>query len=125
MAGTELSGQEPDRAADSPIDAMIVYTTTSDQEEARELAGLLVARRLAACAQISGPIESTYWWQGEVESAEEWRLALKTRRSRFDEVAAAIRESHSYDMPQIVGVPIVAADPAYLRWLHGEVPKHG
>lgn len=118
-----MSGHGQGDEADGQVDAMIVYTTTSDQEEARELAGLLVARRLAACAQISGPIESTYWWQGEVESAEEWRLAVKTRRSRFDEVAAAIRESHSYDLPQIIGVPIVAADPTYLRWLHGEVPK--
>ena len=81
----------------------------------------LVTRRLAACVQVGGPVTSTYFWQGNLESSQEWLCVIKTAESRFAEVEAAIRELHSYELPEIVAVPIVAASQAYLDWLAGQV----
>ena len=115
---SDLEAAEPD--------AIVVLTTMSSEDEARDLAAQLIARRLAACVQIGGPIESTYRWQGQIETAAEWRITIKTRRTRYADVAAAIRELHSYDTPQIVAIPITAGDPAYLKWLYAEVSAaHG
>ncbi|WP_308441841.1 divalent-cation tolerance protein CutA [Microbispora siamensis] len=61
-----------------------------------------MARRLAACAQVVAPISSTYWWAGEVQQAEEWLLLMKTTADRFEDLAACVRELHSYEVPEIV-----------------------
>jgi len=94
-----------------------VVTTVGDAEEARRIAAALVERRLAACVQISGPITSVYRWQGQLESSEEWYCVAKTRNDCFDRLAAAIRELHSYDVPEILAMRIEAGDPAYLAWV--------
>ena len=73
--------------------------------------------RLAACAQVAGPIQSTYRWQGGVETAEEWYCHLKTAADRAPALIARIRGLHPYDIPEIIAVPIVAGDPEYLRWV--------
>lgn len=94
-----------------------VATTTAEKADAQKIANELVQRRLAACVQICGPVESTYWWNGKVESATEWRLAIKTRRSLFTEVENAIRELHPYEVPEILATAIELASDSYLRWL--------
>ena len=73
--------------------------------------------RLAACAQVAGPIRSTYRWQGRVETAEEWHCHLKTSADRAPDLIARIRGLHPYDVPEIIAVPIVGGDPEYLRWV--------
>jgi periplasmic divalent cation tolerance protein len=97
-----------------------VQTTTDSRAEAVELAQAAVEARLAACAQVAGPIASTYWWEGGVERAEEWLLILKLPADRYDELAEMLAERHSYDEPEIVATPIVAGSPAYLSWLEEE-----
>jgi periplasmic divalent cation tolerance protein len=97
-----------------------VQTTTDSRAEAVELAQAAVEARLAACAQVAGPIASTYWWEGGVERAEEWLLMLKLPADRYDELAEMLTERHSYDEPEIVATPIVAGSAAYLSWLEDE-----
>jgi periplasmic divalent cation tolerance protein len=102
-------------------DAIQVITTTSSREEARKIARALVERRLAACVQVSGPIASTYRWQGAIETSEEWMCTAKTRSSSYAAVESAIRELHSYDVPEILAIEVTNGSRAYLDWLAGEV----
>jgi periplasmic divalent cation tolerance protein len=94
-----------------------VTTTTDSRPEAAALARSAVAERLAAAAQLVGPIASTYWWEGEIETAEEWMVVFKTTSARFDELASLITEGHSYDSPEIIATPVVAGSMDYLTWV--------
>jgi periplasmic divalent cation tolerance protein len=94
-----------------------VSTSTDSRQEAAELAKSAVRERLAACAQLVGPIASTYWWEGEIESAEEWIVVFKTTAERFDELSEFIVDQHSYDTPEIIAVPVVTGSPDYLAWV--------
>ena len=89
-------------------EAIQVCTTVSEQADAERIAAALVAKGLAACVQVSGPIESTYRWKGQIESSQEWVCTIKTLRSAFEPVAEAIRQLHSYDEPEIIALPILA-----------------
>jgi periplasmic divalent cation tolerance protein len=97
-----------------------IITTASTEDEARTIAEGLVAARLAGCVQIDGPITSVYRWQGGVETAREWRCSVKTRAELFAAVEQFIRENHSYSVPQVIGLPIVAASVPYVEWLAAE-----
>lgn len=101
-------------------DCLLVYITVPDREEAETVCRTLVRERLAACANISGAIDSIYWWQGEMESAGEVLCVLKTTRTRFPELALRARELHSYDTPCIVALPLEAGDDAYFDWIRNE-----
>ena len=94
-----------------------VTTTLPEHAAADRLAATLVEERWAACAQVVGPVESTYRWQGQVERATEWYCHLKTTAARAPGLAARLRELHPYDTPEIVAVAIVDGDPDYLRWI--------
>lgn len=107
------------------LDAIQISTTTSDRADAERIATVLVARHLAACVQISGPLESTYRWKGQVETAQEWLCTIKTLRSLFPEVEEAIRELHSYEQPEIVALPIVVGAETYLEWIAESVESSG
>jgi periplasmic divalent cation tolerance protein len=101
-----------------------VTTATASEEEARQIARGAVERRLAACAQVVGPITSTYWWQGAIETAGEWLCVLKTTASRFEALAAHVRAEHSYDTPEITATPITQGSPDYLAWITAETDGH-
>jgi len=89
-----------------------------------ELGRAAVEARLAACAQVAGPVASTYWWEGGIERAEEWLILLKTPADRFGELAAFLTDRHSYDEPEIVALPIAAGSAPYLSWIREEtVPR--
>lgn len=98
-----------------------VTTTLPDRPAADRLAAALVAERLAACAQVAGPIQSTYRWQGAVETAAEWYCHLKTTEPRMPALVARIAELHPYEVPEVVAVPIADGNPAYLRWIQESV----
>jgi periplasmic divalent cation tolerance protein len=102
-------------------DYVQVMTTVGSEEEAGRIAALLVEQKLAACAQVVGPITSRYRWQGEVEEEREWQCLAKTTRAAYEEVEAAIRGVHSYDEPEIVATPIVAGSAGYLAWIDENV----
>ncbi len=98
-----------------------VTTTLPDSTAADRLAHTLVAERLAACAQVSGPIASTYRWKDEVEQSSECYCHLKTTLKRLPALSARIRELHPYEVPEIIAVPIVDGDGSYLRWIEESV----
>jgi periplasmic divalent cation tolerance protein len=98
-----------------------IYTTTENKDDAGIIAETVVKKRLAACAQVVGPITSTYWWKGTIEEAEEWLCIMKSRKDLFDRLEEAILDVHSYDVPEIVAVPIVIGSQSYLQWLNKEV----
>jgi len=97
-----------------------VRTTTDSRELALKIARSTVEARLAACAQVVGPITSTYRWKGFVDQADEWLVLLKTTRERFDGLAAHIRGEHTYETPEILAFPVVAGSTDYLQWISAE-----
>jgi len=97
-------------------DYTIITTTFPDKDSAKSAARLLVERRLAACVQLF-PIESVYSWQGEICDENEVLLLIKTRAERFAEVAELIKQIHTYEVTEIVQVPIVGGFAEYLRWI--------
>jgi periplasmic divalent cation tolerance protein len=113
MAGSDAGHRE-----DSEY--LQVQTTTDSRAEAMELAREAVAARLAACSQVAGPVASTYWWNDELERAEEWFVFLKLPADRYDELAAFLAERHSYDEPEIVATPIVSGSASFLAWIRDE-----
>jgi periplasmic divalent cation tolerance protein len=104
----------------SAAEYLQVQTTTDSRPEAMELARVAVESRLAACAQVAGPMTTTYWWNDGIERAEEWLIMLKLPADRYDELAALLTERHSYDEPEIVAVPILRGEPSYLNWITEE-----
>ena len=94
----------------------MVTTTAGDRADLERIARELVDRRLAACVQIEGPILSVYRWQGQVETAHEWRCTVKPRRSLYAGVERAIAELHPYETPEIVSVELTGS-PSYLAWI--------
>ena len=97
-----------------------VVTTVDSTDAAATLARSAVNARLAACAQVSGPITSTYWWNGAVEDAQEWVITFKTTADSYAALEQHIRENHPYETPEILALPIVAGNPAYLSWVRAE-----
>lgn len=98
-------------------DAIVVFMTAATGEEATRLAEMLVGARLAACVQILPPMESVYRWQGSVERQREVLLIAKTKRSKFEELERKVRSVHSYEIPEIVALPLVAGSGPYLEWI--------
>ena len=102
-------------------EARIVLTTAGSAEEARRIAQALVERRLAACVNIVPQIESVYRWQGRVENATEWLMIIKTQAEAFERIRDAIRELHSYDLPECVMLKVDAGSEPYLQWINDNV----
>ncbi len=98
---------------------VMVYVTTSSRGEAETIAHALVESRLAACVNVLGEIQSTYRWQGKVESANEVALMAKTRRALFDKICAKVKSLHSSDVPCIVAYPMTAGHAPFLEWIGG------
>ena len=99
----------------------IVLTTAGSKEEAQQIARKLVERRLAACVSVIGPIESMYRWKDGIESAEEWMLLIKTTAAVFRNLNDAIRELHSYELPECLQIPVEAGSADYLHWIEENV----
>jgi periplasmic divalent cation tolerance protein len=99
---------------------LTVLTTTDSEEKARTLARGAVDARLAACAQISGPVTSVYRWQDAVETGEEWHVLFKTTGRRYDELEAHLLAVHDYETPEIIATPVVRGSDRYLAWVSAE-----
>jgi periplasmic divalent cation tolerance protein len=98
-----------------------VLTTVGSEEEAAQIGGALLERRLVACVQTIGPIASRYRWQGELEEASEWQCLAKTEARLYPQVEATIRDGHSYEEPEILAIPILAGSRGYLDWVSANV----
>ena len=102
-------------------DKIVVFTTTGSTEEARRIADALVERRQAACVIIIKGIESIYRWKGKTEESQEWMLLIKTTAAAFDNVCATIRELHSYELPECIGVAVAQGTPDFMKWIDESV----
>jgi periplasmic divalent cation tolerance protein len=102
-------------------DAIAIQVTTGARHDAQAIAAALVGQRLAACVQISGPIESTFHWEGKQETCEEWLVTIKTLREKFGDVERLVKSLHPYEEPEIIALPIVAGSEGYLRWVRESV----
>ena len=98
-------------------DAIVVFMTAANGEEATRLADMLVGAHLAACVQILPEMESVYRWQGKIERQAEILILAKTTKAKFAELEREVRALHSYETPEIIAVPIVAGSAPYLEWL--------
>ncbi len=104
-------------------DKIVILVTTGGLREGKRIAQHLVESRLAACVNISPPIQSFYRWQGKVTADREYLLLIKTSRGLFDAVRTAILKMHSYATPEVISLPIVEGSPDYLQWLDGSLAK--
>ena len=104
---------------------IVVSTTVPTKEAAARIAAAAVAERLAACAQVQGPISSTFWWQGKIDTATEWYCHLKTTRERLPALEIRIKTLHPYEVPEIIAVEIVGGSKAYLSWIAEQVDLRG
>lgn len=104
--------------------AILVLTQLPDLASAQALARALVEARLAACVSVGAPVESLYHWRGQIETATEVPVVVKTRAARYAEVEAAIRARHPYELPEILAVPVLDGFAPYLDWLAAETRDH-
>ncbi len=102
-------------------DYVIVLVTTPSKQEAKKIAQHLLSEKLIACANIIGPVTSFFRWAGKDERAEEHLLLIKTRADLFDKLTEAVKTMHSYEVPEILAMPIVAGSGAYLDWLRSSL----
>lgn len=103
-------------------DYAIVLVTTSSIEEAKAIASALVESELAACVTII-PVQSIYKWLGEINHDQEWQLIIKTKLEQFQALSNKVIELHSYEVPEIIALPIVAGSQSYLNWIGENVHK--
>jgi periplasmic divalent cation tolerance protein len=102
-------------------DKIIVFSTCGSAEEAQKIARTLVEGRVAACVNILPEIRSVYRWKGAVEEASEWLLLIKTTQAQFERLRAEIARLHSYEVPEIVALPVAGGLEAYLDWIAASV----
>ena len=102
-------------------DFLQVTTAVDNADDAQTIASAVVSQRLAACVQVIGPIQSTYWWDGDIQVSEEWLCLIKTRADLFDRLSAVIQQVHPYDVPELLATPVAAVSKAYGDWLSGEM----
>jgi periplasmic divalent cation tolerance protein len=96
---------------------VVVASTTDSEEAAGALAAGVIEAKLGACAQVVGPITSVYRWAGEVQTEQEWRVEIKTAADRVAALTEHIKANHSYDVPEIIAIPITGGSAEYLSWL--------
>jgi len=97
--------------------SIVVLITTGSEEEALKIAEVLVNRRKAACVNIVPRVDSLFRWKGKIDSARESLLLVKTKASLLSEIISLVKEIHSYEVPEIIALPIIGGSEDYLRWL--------
>jgi periplasmic divalent cation tolerance protein len=102
-------------------DKIVVFSACDSEEQASQIARALVEQRLAACVNIVPGARSIYRWKGQIEDAAEWLLIIKSRRDLMEKLRAAIGNIHSYEVPELLAVPVVDGSESYLAWLDFEL----
>ena len=100
---------------------IIILITTKDKKEAEKISKLLIKNRLAACVNIVNGVKSLFWWQGKVDQAKEALLIVKSRKEKFVKIAKLVKANHSYDLPEIIAIPIVSGFKPYLNWINDSI----
>lgn len=99
---------------------IVVFITANNPEEARKISTTLLKRRQAACVNIIPGVNSHFWWQDKLDTAEESLLVVKTRENLLPDVIKSVKKMHSSDVPEIIALPIIGGNPDYLNWLDSE-----
>ena len=99
----------------------VLFITAASTDEARRIAGMLLNQKKAACVNIVPRVSSLFWWQDKIDSAQESLLIVKTKTSLLNEIITLVRQVHSYDVPEIIALPIVGGNQDYLDWIGREV----
>ncbi len=102
---------------------IVVFVTAGTEEEARRIAELLLGQRKAACVNIVPKVDSLFWWQGKLDSAQESLLIIKTVASLLPEIVELVKGVHSYEVPEIIAMPIIGGNEDYLKWIDSEVEE--
>jgi len=102
---------------------IVIFVTASSKQEAQKIARLLIKNKLVACVNIIPGIKSLFWWQGKVDEANESLLIIKSRKSALPGVIKLVNSIHSYEVPEIIALPIIAGDKNYLKWLNESLGK--
>jgi len=97
---------------------IIVFVTCANSKQADKISQALIKAKLAACVNLINPINSLFWWQGKVDSCKETLLIIKTKRSLFSRLEKLIKSLHSYEVPEIIALPIVKGSKKYLDWIN-------
>jgi periplasmic divalent cation tolerance protein len=100
---------------------VIVLVTASSKQEAESISQKLLEQKLIACANIVGPVSSHFHWKGKVERSEEFLVLMKSRLDLFEELSSSVKALHSYEVPEILALPVVAGSKSYLEWLAGSL----
>ena len=100
---------------------IVILITAKDAKEAHKIANGLLQDKLIACANIIAGVRSIFWWQAQVDSSKEALLVLKTKKALFKKVAAKVKALHSYQVPEIIALPIAAGSSDYLKWINASV----
>ena len=100
---------------------VIIMVTCASRGEARKISGSILKKRLAACANIIDGVESGFWWKGRIDRAAETLLMMKTKMANFKKIEAEVNKLHSYEVPEIVALPVIAGSKDYLDWIKGVV----
>lgn len=103
-----------------PDEAIVVLVTTGKRDEAENIANHIVEERLAACCSLLPAVNSIYRWQGKIHRDEEILMIIKTQKHLFERLSHRIKELHSYEVPEIIALPIVVGHGPYLQWISGE-----
>lgn len=96
---------------------IVVFVTAKDKQEAQKIVRRLVEDKLIACANIVDGVKSVFWWQGKTDEADETLLIMKSEKRLFKKIAAAVKALHSYDLPEVIALPIVEGSADYLKWM--------
>src|SRR4030043_674320 len=96
---------------------IIVFMTAPNKEEAAKIVRALLEERLIACANIMDPVASLFWWQGKIEEEKEVLVIMKSSETLLKRLSQRVTELHSYEVPEILAVPIVEGSPSYLEWM--------
>jgi periplasmic divalent cation tolerance protein len=102
---------------------IIVLMTTATKKEAENMARNLLNQRLIACANIVGPVSSLFWWKEKISQENEFLVLMKTSADLFKKLATAVKQMHSYEVPEIIAVSITKGEQSYLEWLSGSLQK--
>lgn len=100
---------------------IVVFMTASDRVEAEKIVRNLLEERLIACANIVGPVSSLFWWKGKIDKASEFLVIMKSEKKFFKRLSERVREIHSYEVPELITMPIIEGLPSYLDWLKGSL----
>ena len=102
---------------------IVIFITASNKKEAQNIARGLLSNKLIACVNIIDKIESFFWWQGKIDKAKEALLIVKSHKSKFHRIVKLVKSIHSYEVPEIIALPVIFGEKKYLRWLDASIRK--